>query len=248
MENKKEHDCQIPGKLEKDISEHGWQVVMIPATSYLPPFAYTVGLWENYGHPELIGFGLPIGLFHLILNKAGELVKSGSTIQINKEYEDFLETYLTTFIPVDPRNLKDYFGAAIEHYQTMDFAALQLIWPDKNQRFPWQDGFEEKYKRLQPLLDRNATFKFIEERNTAIFTTKQWLEEAAPIMEVVHDHEGDWQFITEEWEEEDIITVSLEEMIQKDDSLNELFNLDFGEGAVRESITSKWERYKTDGE
>lgn len=248
MKDKEHHDCQTQGKLENDINKYGWQVVMVQATSYLPSFAYTVGLWENYRHPELIGFGIPIELLHLILNKAGELVKSGEIIQSNKQYEDFLEAYLTTFIPVDPRSIKDYFGAAVERYQSLDFPALQFIWPDKNQRFPWDDGFEEKYKILQPLLDRNADFKFMEERNTAIFTTKQWLEEAAPIMEVIHGREGDWQFITEGWEEEDIITVSLEEMIQKDESLNELFNLDFGEGAVRENITNKWERFKTEDE
>lgn len=245
MKNKK-NNCPVLDKLEKDLKEHGWQVVMIEATSYLPSFAYTVGLWENYKHPELIAFGLPINLMHIILNDAANIVKSGGIIETDKKYEDFLQDYLTIFIQVDPKSIKDYFGAAIERYKSLKFPAYQFVWPDKSHRFPWEKNFEERYKALQPLLDRNANFKFNEERSLGIFTTRQWLEKDAPIVEVLHDQEGDWQFLTKDWDEEGIILVTLEEMIKKDDSLNELFNLDYGQGAIRETETSNWERYNID--
>ncbi|MDR0265416.1 MAG: hypothetical protein LBJ04_19525 [Sphingobacterium sp.] len=31
------------------------------------------------------------------------------------------------------------------------------------------------------------------------FTTRQWIEESKPILRVVHDNDGDWQFLTSKW-------------------------------------------------
>ncbi|WP_134088719.1 DUF4262 domain-containing protein [Olivibacter sp. XZL3] len=229
-------------RFENSIASNGWHVIMVKSTAYQPSFAYTIGLWQNFNHPEVICLGLPAETMHLILNDIGELIKQGETIQLNKPYQDFLEDYLTTFISVDPSNIKDYFGAALAHYQDLTMPALQFVWPDKNHRFPWAENFEPSFKRLQPLLDRNADFKFMEDKNLAVFTTRQWLEEGAPIVEVYHDEEGDWQFITEDWEEEDIRTVALEEIVKRDASINDLFNLDYGESAYREDLTSSWHR------
>lgn len=179
---------------------------------------------------------------HFILNDVGELVKQGEKIQINQRYQDFLEDYATAFIAVDQRNIKNYFGVAIEHYGSANIPALQFIWPDKNHRFPWNENFEPDFKYLQPLLDRNADFKFREAKNLGVFTTRQWLEENAPILEVYHESDGDWQFITEQWSEEDIKIVALEEIVKSDPSVNELFNLDYGERAYRKNINAEWVR------
>ncbi|MEH6304262.1 DUF4262 domain-containing protein [Olivibacter sp. CPCC 100613] len=241
MENK-QHSSLNHAQLEKSLQETGWYVVMIEGTAYQPSFAYTIGLWRNFGHPELIAFGLPLKTMHLILNDIGQLVKRGEKMQVNKSYQDFLQDYLTTFITVEPRNMKDYFGAAIEYYDSFEIRAIQFIWPDKNHHFPWEQGFEPSYKYLQPLLDRNADFKFREEKNLAVFTTRQWLEDNAPILEVYHDDDGDWQFITGQWKEDDIRTVALEEILKRDPSINDLFNLDYGEQALRLSPKEKWQR------
>jgi hypothetical protein len=87
--------------------------------------------------------------------------------------------------------IKDYFGYAIWFNQTSNFPALQLVWTDRQNRYPWQDGFEEEFKFIQPLLDRNGTYKFLEEKNLAVFTTRQWLEEKKPILRVIHEEDGD---------------------------------------------------------
>jgi hypothetical protein len=58
MSDDSEHNCIDNIKLFADIEKFGWEVLIIEATEYLPSFAYTVGLWENYKHPEIISFGL----------------------------------------------------------------------------------------------------------------------------------------------------------------------------------------------
>ena len=80
MTTNNEHNCIDKNKFSADIEKFGWTVLLLEATDYLPSFAYTVGLWKNYKHPEIISFGLTINTLHLILNDVGEIAKSERTI------------------------------------------------------------------------------------------------------------------------------------------------------------------------
>lgn len=64
-------------------------------------------------------------------------------------------------------------------------------------------------------------------------------------MNVIHDEDGDWQFLTDD----DITTgdmriVALEQIILRDNTLNEVFDLDYGEEAQRKFVGGKWIRNK----
>lgn len=240
--NKPIHNCIDEDKLLADIEKFGWTVLMVPASEYLPSFAYTVGLWKNYKHPELISFGLSIKTLHSILNIGGEIIKSGKSILVNKNYSNFFENGSAQFLKVDNRNIADYFGYAIWFSKEEAFSALQLVWTDRNNKFPWDIDFEKEFEKKQPLLDRNADFKFIESKSLAVFTTKQLLELRKPILRVIHEQDGDWQFLTGDQMPEDIRVVGLEEIISIDNTLNDLFNLDFGEEAERSEAGKPWIR------
>ena len=237
-----EHEHFSKAKMHADIHEHGCSVIMVSPTDYMPSFAYTVGLWQNYQHPEVIMFGLPVDTMHVLLNNAADLVKSGSKLGLKQEYSDFFERGTARFIGVDARNVPDYFEIAIDHYGNDMFPAIQLLWADAQNIFPWQKEYDERLKFLQPLLDRNTEFKFLEDEFLGVYTTRQWLELKQPILRVVHDTEGDWQFLTGDQQPEDIRLVCLKDIIQSDFSLNQLFNLDFGMFADRTSPTSPWIR------
>jgi hypothetical protein len=66
------------------------------------------------------------------------------------------------------------------------------------------------------------------------------LSEHKPIVRVTHDEDGDWQFLTNEAELKDAKIVSLEFIIGKDKTLNEVFRLDYGESAERDFIGGDW--------
>lgn len=244
------HNCPTPDKLmnttKLNIEKYGLQVVGISATDYLPSFSYSVGLYESYQHPEIICFGLPTDLAHLIINDVADLIKNGEKIKSYNHYENLFKNSRAEFLPVDFRNIEDYFGAALNYYQHNNFSTLQLVWTDRNDKFPWEDGFEERFIHDQPLLDRNADFKFREAKNLGVFTTRQWLEHNQPILRVVHDSDGDWQFLTGDQEQEDIRFVALEQMILKDPSLNEVFDLEYGQVAERNFIGDAWKRLDLD--
>jgi hypothetical protein len=252
MNDNKEHKHidrdKLLEKTKLNIDKFGLQVITVSTESYNPTFAYSVGLTETYNHPEIICFGLPNDLAHQIINDVVEIIKKSGAIKTDKEYDNIFRDSRATFLKVDKRNIDDYFGVALEYYKDMVFEALQLIWTDRNDKFPWEENFEEEFIYKQPLLDRNADFKFREPRNLATFTTKQWLELRKPILRVVHEHDGDWQFLTGDQMLEDMKIVSLEQLVSRDNTLNELFDLDYGEEAERESIGGRWTRSKFENE
>lgn len=227
-------------KLESDLVNFGWQVSLIEASAYQPSFAYTAGLTKSYGHPEIIMFGLSLKTMHLIVNDIGEFIKSGNLIKIEVVYSEFTSSGKTKFIPVDTRNISDYFGQAINFYGDVNFDAIQLVWTEGNNLFPWDISFNEDFRKKQPLLDRNASFKFSENKDTAVFTTRQFIELQYPVLSVIHNHDGDWEFLTDCQFPEDIRVIALIEMINYDDTLNSVFNLDYGEMASREYIRNSW--------
>lgn len=242
MSKDNNHQCRDESKTRSHIEEYGCSVIMIEASDYNPSFAYSIGLWEKFGHPEIISFGLSITTLHGIINDVAEIVKSGRKIETEANYDEIFGNGEARFIHVLPGYLKNYFGYALDFYNLPEFPALQLIWTDRHGKFPWESDFEEKFKFRQHLLDRNLDFKFREEKNLAIFTTRQWLEENKPILKVVHDHDSDWQFLTGDQFPEDIRLVALEEVIKRDATLNEIFNLEYGEFAERSFIGDNWAR------
>ena len=74
------------------------------------------------------------------------------------------------------------------------------------------------------------------------------MEDNQPILRVVHEEDGDWQFLTKEIDYENGKLVALEQMILRDETLNELFDLEYGEEAERDFIGDKWKRNKFENE
>ena len=231
-------------KFTEDIKKYGWTVVMIKETEYLPAFAYTIGIWETFNKPEIIAFGLSTKNLHILVNQAGDLIKEGIEIKIGENYSDFFENSNAQFIEVNPENISDYFGYGIEYYGSKYFPAYQFVWTDNKNKFPWENEFDEELIYKQPLLDRNIDYKFRENKNLGVFTTKEFLEENKPIVRVTHDQNGDWQFLTENAELKDAKIIHLEHIIEKDKTLNELFRLDYGESAERDFVGDHWRECK----
>lgn len=241
-------DKEILQKVKLNIDQFGLQVIHVSSTSYLPSFAYSIGLTETYNHPEIICFGLPNEIAHEIINDVAAMIKKGEQIKSENIYNEIFQDNRAIFLKVDMRNIQDYFGTALNYYGDKNFEALQLVWTDRNDKFPWEEGFEEEFLYKQPLLDRNADFKFNEPKHLTVFTTRQWLEEQKAIVRVVHDEDGDWQFLTGDQMPEDIKIVALEELIKRDCSLNDVFDLEYGEAADRDSQGGEWIRGKAESE
>lgn len=237
-----EHDRQAKEAIKENIEKYGCHLALFEADNYLPAFAYSIGLYKKFDHPEIICFGLPTDLMGSLLNHARDLVKQGETLVPNKLYSGFLNGYDIQFIPVDEAFYPDYLGYGGWYYdESFDFPILQLVWPDKEQRFPWEENFNPDWQFLQPLLDRDTDFRFYEKRNLGVYTTKQVLD-SEPILYVYHNEDGDWQFhSSSDPDINDAKLVSLESLVKKDSSLNNIYFLQYGWKAWRNSVNDEWE-------
>jgi hypothetical protein len=58
---------QSEQKVIDDIADFGWHCVNTLAEDEHVAYSFTVGLFQSYGHPELIIFGLPSQVAHQVL-------------------------------------------------------------------------------------------------------------------------------------------------------------------------------------
>jgi hypothetical protein len=88
--------------------------------------------------------------------------------------------------------------------------------------------------------------KFTDPINLAVITTCSVVKEHKPILSVFHDSEdGGWQFHHEkEPIKENAMVVSLNEIVEIDETINELSDLPIGWVAWRESFGKPWHRKK----
>jgi hypothetical protein len=139
-------------QMRADIATYGWHVIKVFEDDEGPAFAFTIGLYRRFEHPELIVFGLPLDTMHLMLNGAGEAVRAGRSYVAGQDYEDILEGYSCTFRPVPTRLYEEYLGSARGYYESDEFPAMQLIWPDREHRYPWAAPPDAWIRRAQPVL------------------------------------------------------------------------------------------------
>ncbi len=235
------HDTEAKQTILDNIEKYGFHLALLEPDNYLPGFVYSIGLFKKFRHPEIICFGLKTEVMSAIVNHACDLIKNGETVTTNKLYSGFLEGYEIQFLQVDKDYYQNYVGYAGWFYDmSFDFPLLQLVWPDKQHKFPWEIDFNPDWKFKQPLLDKNIDFKFYEERNLGVYTTKQAFN-GAPILYVYHNEDGDWQFHTSmEPDLAESMLVCLEEITKLDESLNEIYYLEYGWRAWRANKDSEW--------
>lgn len=134
------------------IEEHGWWVGLIDEGDGAPSFAYSIGLYEKLGHPEVIIFGLPLKTMHYILNEVGALVRKGKRFTDGASSNDVLEGYAVRFRAVTARESYARLGYACAFYGDRAFPVLQCVWPDKEHHFPGEANAADFLAAAQPLL------------------------------------------------------------------------------------------------
>jgi hypothetical protein len=236
-----EHDRAILGH----IAEHGWSVIGIEDEGGEPPYSFSVGFYRTLGVPELLIMGQKPENAQGLINNAGELMRGGRRFRTNRRTSGLLEGYPAVFVAVDPRYYREYVGYARWLYRGSDFPMLQVVWPDREGHFPWEEGYPAPLFWRQRVLGRVKRWPhgwpFPDPPNVATFTTKQVVRENQPILLVTRDADGAWQFHTGEPASlEDAMIVALEQVLRLDPSLAELGNLQPGRRAKRADAGAAW--------
>jgi hypothetical protein len=86
---------------------------------------------------------------------------------------------------------------------------------------------------------------FDDAENTAVITLKRIVNGSQPILYVVHDEDGDWQFLDGgDVSEEDAAIVSLKNIANHDPSVKSLADLPGGWAAERTGVSQQWQRFQ----
>ena len=134
-----------------DVRQHGLHIVHVLAEGELPEFSYTVGLYHTFEHPEVLLYGLPREGAHRILNDLADNLRTGQRYIAGETYSDLLKGYRCTFRTI-PVGQYLHLGWAVWFNEGPEFPAVQLVYPDRDGRWPWQDGVTDDFRRHQVVL------------------------------------------------------------------------------------------------
>lgn len=246
-----DHECppieSVIADIDADIKKYDLSVVFINEDEEAPCFAYSIGLYHSFKHPEIIVFGLDQELAGWIINELAQRIKAGERCDVDREYAGVLEGYNCIFRQAPKDCYGEYFGYATAFYKGDDFPVLQLVWPDKENKWPWEIDFNHRWIWTQPLLEHwpdektKSHWVFDEPRNLAVFTTSRVLDENYPILLVYHDDEGDWQFLCGTTDApEQCKHICLNDIVERDPSVNDIADLPPGWLAWRENGGAAW--------
>lgn len=127
-----------------------WSVMAVGGDDHEPNFHYTVGL-HCQGYPEVLVFGLPYETGMHVLNAVGDRFKEDIEISDGLLLEEIVVGYavklrdLGQLIAFHDESDLDYFRYLLRfarhHGSDPDtLRAVQLLWPDKEGRFPEEPG------------------------------------------------------------------------------------------------------------
>ena len=89
-------------------------------------------------------------------------------------------------------------------------------------------------------------YKFTEEKNTMVISTKKIISKEVDILLVSHDEDdGMWEFLHgDDVKEEEAVIVSLLEIVHLDSTVNQIADLPLGWIAYRDNIQDVWIKQK----
>jgi hypothetical protein len=145
------------------------------------------------------------------------------------------------FLPVREEHYPDYLGYAGWFYQGWNFPSCNSSGPTRDNFFPGNRASTPTGNLSSPSWTATLTFRFYEDRNLGVYTTKHFLE-GSPFCLCTTTEDGDWQFHTgTNPQPEDGIVVCLEDITRRDPSVNQVYYLPYGGSAWRESPEDPWQ-------
>jgi hypothetical protein len=109
---------EVDRRVDADIARFGWHVALVPPAEHASGWAFTIGLQQSFGHPELAVFGVDLKLLHQLVNRVGERIRAGARFEAGRRYEGLVRGYACGFRSVQPRWLDAFW--------------VRLLWNDRD--------------------------------------------------------------------------------------------------------------------
>jgi hypothetical protein len=251
-----------------NVEQFGCSVIQVKASGAGLGWSYTLGVNDTSGKPEVITVGLREKTALSLLNEAADRLRDDVDLTLGR-HRDMVGEVECQFRPVDPKWVRHLMGWALWYYEGADFPVLQAIYPDLENHFPGEEGFDVAFD--QPLMQTDAPMRIIEDDfwassdpksslfdwkfpdppHTRVFLSETVHKGTEPTTYVSHDSEdGSWQFLGDSMADGGGPVIScFHHPIDNDVSLRELADLPLGWWAERSKPGEPWIRHKhEDGE
>jgi hypothetical protein len=140
-------------ELMHNIETYGFQVTSVfDPKGKDPNFAYSIGIQKTTGSPEMIVFGMSPRTAHYLISTYFEQAKAGRCFVPSRPYSGFSKNHTVFVQPVLRSKYAHFMAAADGYYGKRGYKAVQLIYPDKLGRWPWNADVPSRFKSLQPVL------------------------------------------------------------------------------------------------
>lgn len=137
----------------------GWAVVYTSSKADAVGHAYTVGLFENFSHPEIMIAGQPQLASAVALNHLGLRVSRGENFEVCEPQNDVLEDRSVRFSAMHPA-WSERLMALNELYTPLaDLPAIQALWPDDAGVYPDEPGCDPSAFKRQPVCSTRPKLK-----------------------------------------------------------------------------------------
>jgi len=142
---------KVDRKVMDDIARTGWSAISVFPTEDDPGhyFTYSVGFSEH-NHPDMIVVGMPPATAHGVLHACYQAIERGTRFEPDTYSTEVLTTYRVGIVEVvDPLG---ELPMSMVHHLFGKVEGLQVVWPDVQDRFPWDPDFDKRFKDRQPVL------------------------------------------------------------------------------------------------
>lgn len=248
------------------IEEFGCSIVQVRSSTSGPGWSYTVGVYDTSGSPEIITVGLKEKTAQFLLNEAARQLRAGVNLSQGR-HRDMIGEVECEFRPVDPAWVQHLMGWGHWYYDGWNFPVLQAVYPDLENRFPGESGFDQKFEQplMQPGFSRTViendfwasadpesslfNWKFPDPPHTGVYLSKTVQNGTESITYVSHDaDDGAWQFLGDSMSHSGGVLSCFHHPIDNDPSLVELADLPLGWYAERAKPGEPWIRRQREPE
>jgi|GEM_PF-2865638 len=117
----------------------------------VPALDAAVDLFESFDHPEPVCFGPPPEPLAASINAVGRAVSDGTRFEDGSMSSDVIEGNRCALRTVLERAYREFLGYAMWYCDGDDFPVVQVVLPDRQGNFPWEQGASEGMMALPAL-------------------------------------------------------------------------------------------------
>jgi hypothetical protein len=149
-----DRDMDHDDKIAWVVETNGWCAEPVAAMENppTPGYTYTIGFETSYDHPEVVIFGLQPVMARGLIEMLAVHIDAGGVIP-DGMFVGLLDNDLpAAMLPVDMEEHAALFAGATRFHGRDDYRVCQFVWPDRNGKMPWDEGYDNRLRLAQPVI------------------------------------------------------------------------------------------------